>query len=1513
VAAKKDILVVLEFDDKGSYKIKKTIGDVSTILAKAGTEAGKAGQGFQKLKTDANLAAGGFDKLKGSFKSTMLSMAAGMGLWTGMSMIMRTISTNLKDIVTKGREFDASFSKVKIMLKGTEEQAFAVKLAVLGMSPALGSASDNAKTLAMSLREFADLSIPVHLKLVEQAAILSATAFTTNELAMEALISTMKGFKIGIGDMGKVSDVLTKAVQLEDVSFEELTKTILKLSSTAYQAGVGMDELVATFLTLTHTGVDSQTAMMQLRMLLQGIIKPSVAASNEARRLGLEWGVAGVKSQGFAKWLSELGRVAQGDVAVLDNLFQGGRTLVGVLNLTSTASKELKDNIAQLKEAFTGGAETQKVFLERMKEVNFWIKMAGEMFKKFKIAIWEGFTSQITKGAASADEIKQRVDVMTKSIITTGLSIGKAISDVIKFFVSFRDTIVTVGKIWFAFWSTKMIAGWATMVVTAINASSSAMITLKFATMAVTTALGTLVTAVGIAIAATQALLWAREKLGLSMDKSGKGMTAEEKKWRDISFALTETATGMKGLSAWEPIANLLGQELQNTWKIAGKGYRDVSPELKKLNDLWNEFGGNTQETLKAIAAGAADKELSDLLSKITKGASDAASSTDTLEKQLKALQDALLGTGDPSGEFGDNLSDQQKKLAALRETLKSYGYTLKTELTERYMTLSQGLATFGSQMTKVDFDRMKKELKELGAVLGKNSQALLNLGILTKTEVSYEVTKITKDFWDLKKEMEAGNITWAQYTSGIDAINEALKKLDPTLTATLNNMTKVAETPLPSPKKMLGETPGLTVPEYGPSPMLTADEVKKALASLGPSIQYLTYLEGLIGAPLKELAKRQLPDFVKNFKAAMAVGGFSAEGLKTAADALIQHYKDAGVEVPAELKKMGSSVLSTWQGVAQAMGEYWSNAMAEMIKSGLNFRDVINIAWQTLAIGAGKVIGNMAEKALSGLGAMAGPVGSLIGSIAGSLISGLGKLFGIKSKAQKEAEKAKKEAEELKRQVASIQKSYKSLGDITEATAKKIAELTKQYNKQTATIMTLTDVMNDAGISMKNLQGYVTKMTQALRDMASGTVDVQKGMDAIGSAFNALITWAQKFDKEGTKALISFMQYLRKIGVSIAEVDAYVFGALEKGAGGLKSMVESVGGSGYKQLITYRDEIKTLGEEVDKLSMSKISERAAQREYLQKKAQLEELRKKYDDLKTSLASGLAPELERVSRLTVAMFSSFIQQGKSMSETFALMGDSLVALRDKYTELGLTGGAAIEDLFKLVDIQKANEGLFEGLEGTRQLLKALGDTGFLTAESLADLATQATGYYDKLISAGLDPKQAMAMVSPTLSDLAYYAEQYGLKLDAGTEMLIAQAKLAGTWKDRGKDINTILEGGFSDLVGRFDRLIKVNEEIRDGQEEGGRGVTRAQHGFEGTVTGPRTFYVEPGVTEAVRIGRPGKAGSGESQVTVIEKNVTFEPVIIPFKHLQSLVIEWVQKASADERILVRPRSVRGRG
>jgi len=133
----------------------------------------------------------------------------------------------------------------------------------------------------------------------------------------------------------------------------------------------------------------------------------------------------------------------------------------------------------------------------------------------------------------------------------------------------------------------------------------------------------------------------------------------------------------------------------------------------------------------------------------------------------------------------------------------------------------------------------------------------------------------------------------------------------------------------------------------------------------------------------------------------------------------------------------------------------------------------------------------------------------------------------------------------------------------------------------------------------------------------------------------------------------------------------------------------------------------------------------------------------------------------------------------------------------------------LKPLEKVAKLKKDHEELFYAIEGNLQILKALGNTGFLTADSLKDVALNTSDYFKQLTDYGIDSKTALAMIAPTLSDLEWYAKQYGLTLDDATLSLIKQAKEAGVYKEHAVDLIETLNTGFKSVISKMDELIEA--------------------------------------------------------------------------------------------------------
>jgi DNA-binding transcriptional MerR regulator len=350
-----------------------------------------------------------------------------------------------------------------------------------------------------------------------------------------------------------------------------------------------------------------------------------------------------------------------------------------------------------------------------------------------------------------------------------------------------------------------------------------------------------------------------------------------------------------------------------------------------------------------------------------------------------------------------------------------------------------------------------------------------------------------------------------------------------------------------------------------------------------------------------------------------------------------------------------------------------------------------------------------------------------------------------------------KTEAEKLADAIKDIKEEMGWLGEITDATAEKIAKLREAMGEAAVEARTLADMMKDTGINTNNYGQYLNRMIDSLNELVSawklaqdlgfGEFDIQQELEGLGKAFEEMIGYLQRIGKEGDAGILIFIKRLRELGITIKEVDDYVYGWLERAAKGLTDMITAVTGAG-------------------------------------------------------------PQLEIAGNLLLSVFNAALAQGMSLLDALNLIADPLAALSAKYTELGLAGSGAIAELLKIQKVKEANEGLFEAISGLNEVLQALGNTGFLTAEDFSAMQSSVGEYFKQLTAAGLTSKEALAVLAPILANLEYYAKQYGFALDPATQALIDQAKEAGVYKEKAKTMAEVLEEGFGNICDRLDQIVK---------------------------------------------------------------------------------------------------------
>jgi len=483
------------------------------------------------------------------------------------------------------------------------------------------------------------------------------------------------------------------------------------------------------------------------------------------------------------------------------------------------------------------------------------------------------------------------------------------------------------------------------------------------------------------------------------------------------------------------------------------------------------------------------------------------------------------------------------------------------------------------------------------------------------------------------------------------------------------------------------------------------------------------------------------------------------------------------------------------------------SDAIGIATKNGAkSFKDFASAATASLGdIGAalGGLIGGSAKNygtigagIGASIGGIFGPVGGAIGSLLGGLVGGIFKKK--KSEEEKAAEAAKKDAEALS-------KIYKGLGEVSVNTAARINELAKTLGKTRAELLSLSSIMNDTGISYKNFNMYAEKMVQLLKQMSYTSIgQVRESLAQMkaefGNAFNSMLGWLQTVGNEGEKSFIKLIRAVRESGQEISEVNDYVNSWLGQALGGLQGVISNIAPAS-SQIIELKEQYDAAVETLGRMKKGTDA-------YVMQIKLVNELQRQIDKL-TKGQKDSTQSLEIASRQMLVIFNSIIAQGGSMGTAIDAISDSLSALLEKYEVFGKEVPESLKPLEKVAKLKKDHEELFYAIEGNLQILKALGNTGFLTADSLKDVALNTSDYFKQLTDYGIDSKTALAMIAPTLSDLEWYAKQYGLTLDDATLSLIKQAKEAGVYKEHAVDLIETLNTGFKSVISKMDELIEA--------------------------------------------------------------------------------------------------------
>lgn len=137
-------------------------------------------------------------------------------------------------------------------------------------------------------------------------------------------------------------------------SFEQLAQALPRVSGNAATLGVSIDELMASFATLTGVSGNTAEVSTQLAAIFTALVKPSSEATEMAQKMGIEFNAASIKAAGgFQNFVTQLDSSVKSYAAangvleqeVYAKLFGSAESLRALIPLTGELSAKFGENV----------------------------------------------------------------------------------------------------------------------------------------------------------------------------------------------------------------------------------------------------------------------------------------------------------------------------------------------------------------------------------------------------------------------------------------------------------------------------------------------------------------------------------------------------------------------------------------------------------------------------------------------------------------------------------------------------------------------------------------------------------------------------------------------------------------------------------------------------------------------------------------------------------------------------------------------------------------------------------------------------------------------------------------------------------------------------------------------------------------------------------------------------------------------------------------------------------------
>lgn len=289
------------------------------------------------------------DKLK----SSLINWSQGVQALGAVSNAVSQLNGTLQDITADSRAFGAAM-RVANTMAGKSAEGFAkLKNQVAGVAKNVPVARDE---LANGLYQVISNSVPEDnwIDFLNKSAKASVGGVADLGEVVKVTSTIIKNYGLAWGAAESVQDKIQLTAKNGVTSFEQLAQALPRVTANASTLGVSIDELLASFATLTGVSGNTNEVATQMAAIFTALVKPSSEATEMAEKMGIEFNAASIQAAGgLRNFLTQLDASVKEYAAangvleqeVYAKLFGSAESLRALTPLTNQLSEKFSENV----------------------------------------------------------------------------------------------------------------------------------------------------------------------------------------------------------------------------------------------------------------------------------------------------------------------------------------------------------------------------------------------------------------------------------------------------------------------------------------------------------------------------------------------------------------------------------------------------------------------------------------------------------------------------------------------------------------------------------------------------------------------------------------------------------------------------------------------------------------------------------------------------------------------------------------------------------------------------------------------------------------------------------------------------------------------------------------------------------------------------------------------------------------------------------------------------------------